>query len=149
MSVSVEELKDFEDKKVLIVRNLAKANDKGETAEELEGTLVAVAGDAVMFKQKGKATAGLIEIGDIEKVEHADTGNKKLARKTLKTVKFGQARNHLLERHGFTLTQVNELTEKQAFDLHEATDHEAEDLGHVHKDKADDEAEATEESADD
>jgi hypothetical protein len=137
MTVSVTDLKDFEDQKVVLVRNLAKPNDKGETAEELEGTLVAVAGDAVMFKQKGKATAGLIDISDIERVDHAESGTKKLARKTLKMVKFGQARNHLLERHGYTLTQVNDLSEKEAFELHEAIDHEAQDLGHVHKDKAD------------
>lgn len=140
MTVSVTDLKEYEDKKVVLVRNLAKPNDKGDTAEELEGTLVAVAGDAVMFKQKGKATAGLIDIGDIERVDHADTGSKKLVRKTLKVVKFGQARNHLLERHGYTVTQVNEITEKEAYDLHASIDHEAQDLGHVHKDKADDEA---------
>lgn len=136
------DFKSFEGKKVVLVRNLDKANDKGETAEELEGTLVAVASEALMFKPKGKTSSVLIEIKDVESINHADTSARKLTRKTLKIVEFGQARNHILERHGLTLTSVNALSEKDAYDWHQGLNHEELDLGHVHGEKAKPEAEA-------
>jgi hypothetical protein len=135
------DLNQFKEKKVTLVVNPAEGGD----AEELEGTVVAVTGSAIMFRPKGKTSPRIIEKGSIESIEHAATGDKKLAVRTLKVVQFGQARAHLLERHGSTLKAVNAMTEKEAFDLHAGLDHVALDLGHVHKDKADKpEAEAPE-----
>lgn len=125
------DLNQFKEKKVTLVVNPADGGD----AEELEGTVVAVTGAAIMFRPKGKTSPRIIEKGAIESIEHAATGDKKLACRTLKVVQFGQARAHLLERHGSTLKAVNAMTEKEAFDLHAGLDHVALDLGHVHKDK--------------
>lgn len=122
----------FLDKKVVITENLSEANEKGELAEEFEGTVQAVAGDTLMVKPKGKTTPRLVEVSNIESIDFAPEKAKNLTRKKLKPVGFGQARNHLLERHGFTLAQVNDMTEKQAFEHHEKVDHVAADLGHVH-----------------
>jgi hypothetical protein len=146
MTVTAVDLKQFTDKKVTLTRNLDKPNDKGETAEELEGTVMAVAGSGVMFKPKGKTSATIIDLDDIEKIDYLETSSKKLTRKTLKVVTFGQARTHVLERHGLTLGQVNAMSEKDAFDWHAAIDHEAADLGHVHGDKPAPEAEGETES---
>lgn len=139
MSVTASDLTQYVDKKVTLVRNLAKPNDNGETAEELDGTVAAVAGDAIMFKPKGKTNALLVELGDIESIDFAKEKAKTLSRKTLKMVTYGQARTHLLERHGYTLTEINSMSEADALRLHNGIDHEAADLGHVHKDKAEDE----------
>jgi hypothetical protein len=135
MSVTTLDLTEFVNKKVVLVRNLAKPNDKGETAEELEGTLVAVAGDALMFKPKGKTNALLIDTADVESVNFAQEKAKTLTRKTLKIVTHGQARTHLLERHAFTLTAINAMSETDAFKLHNEIDHEGSDLGHIHGEK--------------
>lgn len=139
------DLNDYSGKKVKLVRNLDKPNAKGETAEELEGTVEAVAGDALMFRPKGKTSATIINASEIESIDYAETGVKKLSRRILKAVKHGQARAHLLERHGFTVTQVNEMTEKQALDIHDGIDHEGNDLGHTHKSKDEDESDDNEE----
>jgi len=136
MAVTALDLSDFVNKKVTLVRNLTTPNEKGELAEELEGTLVAVAGDAVMFKPKGKTNALLIDLPDVESVNFAQEKAKTLSRKTLKVVTHGQARTHLLERHAYTLAQINGMSETEAFRIHEAIDHEADDLGHVHGEKA-------------
>lgn len=133
MSVTATDLAEFVGKKVTLVHNLDKPNESGETAEELEGTLVASAGDAIMFKPKGKTNATLIDIAAIESVTYSQEKAKALTRKALKPVKYGQARAHLLERHAATLADVNAMSEKDAFDKHEAIDHEASDLGHTHK----------------
>ena len=136
------DLNQFKEKKVTLVVNPADGGD----AEELEGTVVAVTGSAIMFRPKGKTSPRIIEKGAIECIEHAATGDKKLGVRTLKVVQFGQARAHLLERHGATLKTVNALTEKEAFDQHAALDHVALDLGHVHKDKDDEKADEQPES---
>ncbi len=135
MSVATVDLAEFVNKKVTLVRNLSAPNEKGETAEELEGTLVAVAGDALMFKPKGKTNALLIDTADVESVNFAQEKAKTLSRKTLKVVTHGQARTHLLERHAYTLAAINAMSETEAFRTHEGIDHEAADLGHVHGDK--------------
>lgn len=148
MSVTASELTQYADKRVTLVRNLAKPNEKGETAEELEGTVAAVAGDAIMFKPKGKTNALLIEVDEIESIDFAKDKGKTLSRKVLKIVTYGQARTHLLERHGWTLAAINETSEADAFRLHNEIDHEAADLGHVHKDK-DEASSESEDSASD
>lgn len=125
----------YVEKKVVLVYNLDKPNDKGEGTEEQEGTVVAATAEALMFRPKGKTASTIIEVSKIESIDYAEGGSKKLARRTLKLVEFGQARAHLLERHGLTLTEVNGLSEKDAFERHNGIDHEASDLGHVHKAK--------------
>ncbi len=135
MAVATQDLTDFVNKRVTLIHNLATPNEKGETAEELEGTLVAVAGDAVMFKPKGKTNALLIDLGEVERVDFAQEKAKTLPRKTLKPVTHGQARAHLLERHGFALAAINGMGETEAFKLHADMDHVELDLGHVHGEK--------------
>jgi len=135
MSVTAPDLADYVNKKVTLTRNLSVANDKGETAEELEGLLVAVAGDAIMFRPKGKTNALLIDLPDVESIAYAQEKAKTLSRKTLKPVTHGQARTHLLERHSFTLGVIHGMSETDALAKHNEIDHEKSDLGHVHGEK--------------
>lgn len=147
MAPTATDFEQYVGKKVTLTRNLAEANDDGQTAEELEGTVEAFAGSVLLFKPKGKTTADMIEVGDVESIDYAPDKAKKISRKKLKPVTYGQARNHLAERHGFTLKQVNEMTEKQAFEAHNGIDHEGQDLAHVHveKDKAENKESSTDE----
>jgi hypothetical protein len=135
------DFKQYENKKVKLVRN-----EPGKTeAEEIEGTVLAAQPEMLMVKPKGKTQATLIPTGEIAEIDFASESAKAIARKTLKPVEYGQARSHLLERHGFKLARVNKLSEKEAFELHKEIDHEKEDLGHVHGDKnATERAEAVE-----
>lgn len=130
MSVSTENLAQYENKKIVVV----KKNEDG-SASEIEGVAQAANELGILIKPKGKTNFDLVPIGDIEEIRYVEGTVKKLTRKTLKEVEFGQARNHLLERHGFTLAQVNDMDEKSAFEKHNAIDHEGSDLGHVHGDK--------------
>lgn len=130
----------FEGKKVVLTRNLEKPNERGETAVELEGTVEAVNDLGIMFKPKGQVKPEILLNPEIEEVRYAPEKSKKAKAKKLKPVEHGQAKSHLLERHGLTLTKVNGFTEEQALEYHNAIDHVAADLGHVHEDKADSEA---------
>lgn len=132
-------LEEFADKKVVVVHRV-----DGETnAVETEGKVEGANALALLLKPKGKTQAVLIEADKIEDVRYVEEKPKALTAKTLKPVEFGQARNHLLERHGLTLEAVNALSEKEAFEQHKGIDHVASKLGHVHGSK-DKPAEASE-----
>lgn len=129
--MSIENIDQYQGKKIVLVRN-----EPGKTdAVELEGTATIANEMGILLKPKGKTSLELIDLDQIESVEFVVEKDKPLSRKTLKVVEYGAAKNHLLERHGFTLARVNELSEKDALKLHNSIDHEADDLGHVHGDK--------------
>lgn len=125
----------FVTKKVILIRNLSEPNEKGESAVELEGTLEAANASGVMFKPKGQVKPDIINASEIEDIRLAPEKAKKITAKVLKPIQLGQARSHLLERHGLTLSEVNGLSEEDAFKYHEGIDHKEADLGHVHGEK--------------
>ena len=133
---------EFVGKKIVLTRNLDQPNDKGELAEEIEGTLEAANDQGILFKPKGKVKPDIIVTKDIEDIRYAPEKAKNLKAKTLKPITYGQARSHLLERHGMTLSEVNAMTEEQAFKYHQELDHVAAGLGHVHGEKESPAAEA-------
>lgn len=132
MAVEATELSQYEGKKVVLVQN----QGEGKDAIELEGTAEKANALGVLLKPKGKVKLELIELDTIEDIRLAPDTSANLKAKKLKVVKLGQARSHLLERHGYTLAQVNELTEDAAYELHAGLNHVELDLGHVHEDKA-------------
>lgn len=132
MAGTTQDLTQFVDKKVVVVKN---AEDG--TSVEVEGTVQSGNELGLVIKPKGKTNFDIIQASDIEEVRLVESAQKSLTRRTLKPVKLEQARNHLLERHAYTLAQVNKMSDQQALDAHEGIDHEASDLGHVHGDKND------------
>jgi uncharacterized DUF497 family protein len=130
--MSDTDFKQYVTKKVIVTRNLKAPNDKGELAEEVEGTLVAANAMGVMFTPKGQTKADIISLDEVEDIRLAPEKSKKLSAKKLKPVELGKAKSHLLERHGLKLADVNALSEEDAHSYHEQLDHKALDLGHVH-----------------
>ena len=112
------------------------------TAAEIEGTVQSGNELGLLIKPKGKTKFELILAADIDEVRPVKEDAKPLTRKTLKVVELPQARNHLLERHAFTLAKVNAMSDEEAFKTHESIDHEASDLGHVHGEKGKSDREA-------
>lgn len=133
---SADKLAQFRNKRVKVVVNLPEKNEKGELAVEMEGTVQAGNELGLLIKPKGKVKFELIERGLIEEIVLVTEKSSELERTSLKPVKIGQARRHLMERHGYTLSQANALTEEEAMEIHEKIDHEADDLGHIHSDKS-------------
>ena len=125
----------FVGKRIVLVRNLKTPNDKGELAVEIEGSLEAANELGVMLKPKGQVKADIIDAAEIEEIRLAPEKAKSLKAKPLKIIELGQAKSHLLERHGLTLKEVNGLTEEEAFEYHETINHVESDLGHIHQNK--------------
>ena len=118
----------YQGKKVILVRNEPNVTD----AVEIEGTVQSGNALGILIKPKGKTNYELVPAAEIEQIDFVAEKPKELDRKVLRVVEYGQARPHLLERHNWTLTKINETNELDAYDFHNLLDHVAEDLGHVH-----------------
>lgn len=135
-STSERDLAQYADKKVTIVRNLPEPNEKGEGVVEIEGVVQVANEHGLLIKPKGQVKFELVPASEIEEVYLAKETTKKLKRSKLKLVPLGQARRHLIERHGITLEWANNVTEEQAMEYHASLDHAELDLGHIHVDKS-------------
>jgi hypothetical protein len=148
MSVDPKDLAQYQGAKVVVVVRKADHN------EEVEGTVETVSALAILVKPKGRTNMEIVEVGEIEEISFAPEKAKELKTKRLANLKFGQARQHLLDRHGETVSTINEMTEEQAWEVHNGIDHIEEDLGHWHGEKDEklpepDEAEEADESDED
>lgn len=115
----------YKGKRVIVVVN----GENGE-AQEIEGTIDSVTAGAFILRPKGKTKVELIEDDDVLEIKDAPTPTKALKAKSLKPIELGQARAHLLDRHGYKLSDINALSEQEAFDFHATVDHS--ELGHNH-----------------
>ena len=137
MSVDAATVESFSGKQVILHKILEDG-----TVAELEGKIEAASEFGIAFREKGKRDADLVELNQIEEVAAVPTKPKKLVQKKLKPVSDSGVRQHLLDRHGYSRSAVNEMSEEQAVAEHNGIDHS--DLGHRHV-----EAETEDESAED
>ena len=126
MSVTAQELKEHDGKKVVI--HVIQPDD---SLKELEGKIEAVGPQGFAFKEKGKGSADLYELSQIDSIQLVNEGPKKIRQKKLKPVEEGQVRAHLVDRHGMPVSKANSMDEKAATELHNRIDHK--DLGHRHE----------------
>jgi hypothetical protein len=134
------DLTQYDNKKIKLIRNLSEANDKGELAVEVEGTVQVGNEHGLLIKPKGQVAFQLIPASEIEpgSISLVEGASSKIKRSSVLPLKVGQARRHLLNTHGYKLEWVNGLTEEQAMEFHGTIDHVENDLGHVHDKKAED-----------
>ena len=93
----------------------------GQHTEEVFGVVEVVnaANEVMMVREKGKAIGFLVEFGNIVEIEPQAEPVKVLKQKVLKPITLGQARQHLLDRHEWTLEAVNGLDDHQAMHEHD------------------------------
>lgn len=115
---------EFTDKKVTI-----QLTDN----TKVEGTVEAGSTVGVVFKEKGSRGTKLIEAAQIAAIEPVAEAPKKLKQRTLPIVTEGKVREHLIERHGFKVSEIEALSEDAAKSFHDGIDHS--DLGHKHRAK--------------
>lgn len=122
---------EFTGKRVI----LSIPDDEG-TLTEQEVTIQSVNPTVLLVKPKGQIQFEMIDVDKVQDIQLAPTATKKVKAKRINPISLGTARQHLLDRHGAKVAEMNELTEDQAFAAHEAIDHKADDLGHYHEIKA-------------
>ena len=125
MTVSLEELQKFIDKEAII----HLIQDDG-TTKEITATIKAATVAGVPFKEKGKAGLEFATVEKFYEIAPAPVKAKTIAQKALNPIELGQARAHLVDRHGVQLSWAKDADEQSAFDYHASLDHA--DLGHRH-----------------
>jgi hypothetical protein len=133
MTAATIDLKQYEGKKVLVTL-------VGED-EAIEGTLEGANSKALVFKRKGKAVVEFIEASELAKIELAPSQEAVLKAKRQDPVSIDNIKRHLVDRHGYSLADVNAMKSEDAFSFHESIDHSP--LGHFHAVKPDKTAEST------
>lgn len=136
MNPSAEQLMNYkkwalDERRVVAVINLPN----GE-AIEIDGQLKAVHERGIMIRPKGRITPEMANMDDVEKLELYDDIPKPIGEKSMQHIAFGVIRQHLADRHGFALEELNarEFTESKAYDVHVA-EHApgADKMSHFHE----------------
>lgn len=129
----MENLAQYDGKKVIVVKNLDAPNEDGHSAIEIEGTVLSTnQAIGIVIKPKGKTMSELIKTGEIEDVRLVPVTIKAIKAKEIKAVTLDNVRQHLVDRHGFALTLINSADDERALKMHAEIDHS--DLGHTHAD---------------
>ena len=125
MSVDPKTLDQFQDKKVILV---IEGDDENY---EYEGTVEAASEAALGFKEKGKRDLVIVKPSEIVEISLAPEKAKKVTQKKMKPIAEGNVRQHLADRHGLKLEEVNRMSEEEAVKYHDKLDHSI--LGHRHE----------------
>ncbi len=126
MSVDPNTLVQFSGKNVNITLTGEYAGASGEGRVEAAGPF------GVAFKPKGKGSV-IVEPGDILNIE-ASAVVKKITRKSLLPATAENVRQHLVDRHGYGVTDIEKMTPEQALAWHD-NDLDHANLGHDHAKK--------------
>ena len=126
MSAPTVNLTDFVNKKV----TLTFRPDGTEEAVSREGTVQAASALGLIFKEKGKADIEIVEPDWIDGIEAAAEKEPNVTVKKLKPV-TSNFRQHLADRHGYLPADLNQMTEAQGKEAHDAIDHGP--LAHRHE----------------
>lgn len=132
---TTEDLTEYTGKRVIVTRNVDATADAPEHAEEIEGTAVTANELGILLKPRGKTALELIEAGTIEQVVLAPEKPSEIKARALQPVADGQVRQHLADRHGLDLSQVNALTEEDAAEYHKSLVHDKTASAHHHEAK--------------
>lgn len=99
--------------------------------DTLEGTLQAASDVGALVKPKGRSRDVLLETHEIASISLPVRGPKRLRQKHLKPVDSEKVRDHLIDRHGYGLEDIQNMSEAGAAEFHDSIDHT--ELGHDHQ----------------
>lgn len=86
-----------------------------------------------ILREKGKSKPDLVKIEDIISfTPPAPKPPAPLKARRQNPVEPDDVKRHLVDSHGYKVTDINSLTVEQAVELHEGIDHQELDLGHFH-----------------
>lgn len=132
MTVAAETMDQYQGQKV--IARVTPENGEGDV-ESLEGKAEVANESGLLLKVKGRSGLQLIALDRVEALEFAPETPKKIATKTVKVIGYGKVRQHLADRHGWTVSDLEEVSEEDALNTHQGLDHKVEGIAHVHGDK--------------
>lgn len=104
-----------------------------EGAEEaVAATIVTASPVKTIYKLKGKSNVVMIDTSDITDIELSPDAEPEMKSRRLNEVALDNVKRHLVDRHAYSLTQVNAMSAEDALEFHSELDHS--DLSHYHAD---------------
>lgn len=102
-------------------RRVVAVINKNDTALEVDGQLKAAHERGIMIRPKGRMVPEMIDPEDLESLELYDERPKRIEPKRMAHIVYGNIRQHLADRHGFALEDINgpDANENWAYDEHE------------------------------
>lgn len=85
-----------------------------------------------VFKPAGSSKSRLYQVDHIETIQMAPEAEPVLKARRLDPANLKNVKRHLVDRHGYTLTDINEMTPERALEFHDSMDHTEQDLSHFH-----------------
>lgn len=133
-----QDIKEYVGKKVTLVRNLPEPNAEGHSTIELEGEIIeANPKVGVLFRQRGRTNGELVMAHEIEDIRLLVIPPKPIKVKGLKRMNAETVRQHLADRHGVSVANLNKTDEVEAMKMHDSLHAiQGNDLGHNHGDVA-------------
>lgn len=83
-----------------------------------------------VFKPAGSSKSRLYQTSDVAEIRMAPEAEPVLRSRRLDPIALKNVKRHLVDRHGYTLTDINDMSPEAALDFHEGLGHD--DLGHYH-----------------
>lgn len=135
MTVSAENIGQYEGQKVIVKHQLDEPAEDGSTTATTEGKADVANATGLLLKPKGKSGLLLLSLSQIDEISYAPQKEKKITVKKVKVIGFGGARQHLADRHGYSVSDLDSVSEERALEIHNDIDHEANGVAHRHVDK--------------
>ena len=130
------QLKQWANDERRVVATVNVVQDGKPVAIEIDGKLKAAHEKGIMIRPKGRIDPEMAKMEDIEDIQLYDERPKPIEPKRMTHIMFGSIRQHLADRHGLSLLELNDkdFTENSAYDAHEA-DHapSADPMSHFHE----------------
>lgn len=129
-----QDITQYKDKKVILVRKLDGPNEAGHLNEEIEGVVLEANPQAgmIFFRQRGKTMGTMVKMGEVEDIRLAPAVIKPVKVKPLKDMTLDTVRQHLADRHGLSVELLNTTHEEQAMKMHDELHASNKDLAHNH-----------------
>lgn len=135
MPVDPNTLAQYAGKNVKLVIVGEKAGLSGEGKVDAAGPF------GVAFKAKGKATE-ILEPSEIDSIE-ASAVVKKIVVKSMQPIALDNVRQHLVDRHGYQVKDIESYAPEQALEFHATLEHAGLAHNHDAKPKGEEAAEAS------
>lgn len=117
--------------KTITLRYVEDGEEVSKTGE-IKNLKMELADPLVFFNPRGRGVPVLIEGRDVLGFEATETRLRLVTRRSLREAKAATVRRHLADAHGWTLDQVNGMSDEAALAEHEKIDHGP--LAHDHSD---------------
>lgn len=130
-----KDITQFQGKKVILVKKLDEPDSEGNTLVEVEGeAMEANPSVGLFFRPRGKTMGGLVKLDELEDIRLAPITLKPVKVKGLKNMTLDTVRQHLADRHGFSVELLGTTNEEQAAKIHNDLHAATKDLAHNHGD---------------